>query len=191
AMGLPYAKATVIPCGVDTELFRPSPPPPRRARARLLMVGRLVPRKGGADLIRALAAVPDAELVIAGGPEADALDVDPEGARLRALATECGTADRVRFLGRVAHEEMPRLFADADIVVCVPWYEPFGIVPLEAMACGRAVVGSAVGGLLDTVVPGVTGDLVPPRAPERLAVVLRELIRDHERRESYGRAGVH
>jgi glycosyltransferase involved in cell wall biosynthesis len=77
----------------------------------------------------------------------------------------------------------------ADVVVCVPWYEPFGIVPVEAMACGRPVVGSAVGGLLDTVVPGETGELVPPRRPDLLAPVLRDLLADPARRERYGAAG--
>jgi glycosyltransferase involved in cell wall biosynthesis len=77
----------------------------------------------------------------------------------------------------------------ADVVVAVPWYEPFGIVPVEAMACGRPVVGSAVGGLLDTIVPGVTGELVPPRRPDLLAPVLRELLADSARREAYGKAG--
>jgi glycosyltransferase involved in cell wall biosynthesis len=84
---------------------------------------------------------------------------------------------------------MPSLLRSADAVVCVPWYAPFGIVPLEAMACGRPVVGSAVGGLLDTVVPGVTGELVPPRRPDLLAPVLRRLLDDPARRAAYGRAG--
>jgi glycosyltransferase involved in cell wall biosynthesis len=77
----------------------------------------------------------------------------------------------------------------ADLVVAVPWYEPFGIVPVEAMACGRPVVGSSVGGLLDTVVPGVTGELVPPRRPDLLAPVLRDLLADPGRRCRYGHAG--
>jgi glycosyltransferase involved in cell wall biosynthesis len=64
------------------------------------------------------------------------------------------------------------------VVVTVPWYEPFGIVPLEAMACGRPVVASAVGGLTDTVVHGTTGLLVPPRRPDRLAEALTALLRD-------------
>jgi glycosyltransferase involved in cell wall biosynthesis len=74
-------------------------------------------------------------------------------------------------------------------VVCVPWYEPFGIVPLEAMACGVPVVASAVGGLTDTVVNGVTGLHVPARDPRRLAEVLRTLLADPGPRASLGVAG--
>jgi glycosyltransferase involved in cell wall biosynthesis len=194
AMGMPEHHATVIPCGVDTDLFRPAPPngsgSASREPKRLLMVGRLVPRKGGAEVVRSLARVPDAELLIAGGPLADALCADPEVRRLRGIAEANGTADRVRFLGRVTHVRMPDLFRSADAVVSVPWYEPFGIVPLEAMACGRPVVGSAVGGMLDTILPGITGDLVRPRDPEQLALVLRHLLADGGRRAAYGRAGV-
>lgn len=129
------------------------------------------------------------ELLVAGGPAREDLGADPEVRRLRGLADARGVADRVRFLGSVAREDVPRLMCSADLVVSVPWYEPFGIVPVEAMACGRPVVGSAVGGLLDTVVPGVTGELVPPRRPDLLAPVLRDLLGDPERRAAYGRAG--
>jgi glycosyltransferase involved in cell wall biosynthesis len=109
--------------------------------------------------------------------------------RLRRLAERLGVAERVSFAGAIAREQVPALMCAADVVVTVPWYEPFGIVPLEAMACGRPVVGSAVGGLLDTVVPGVTGELVPPRHPDLLAATLRDLLADPERRAAYGRAG--
>jgi len=100
-------------------------------------------------------------------------------------------ADRVTFVGSVARGDVAALMCSADIVVAVPWYEPFGIVPVEAMACARPVVGSAVGGLLDTVVPGVTGELVPPRRPDLLAPVLRDLLADPFRRDAYGLAGRH
>ncbi|HJU97214.1 MAG TPA: glycosyltransferase, partial [Jiangellaceae bacterium] len=69
-----------------------------------------------------------------------------------------------------------------------PWYEPFGIVPVEAMACGRPVVGSAVGGLLDTVVDGITGLLVPPRDPAALAGAVRGLLDDPDLHARFGRA---
>jgi glycosyltransferase involved in cell wall biosynthesis len=81
------------------------------------------------------------------------------------------------------------LIRSSDLVVCTPWYEPFGIVPLEAMACGRPVVAAAVGGMLDTVVDGVTGIHVPPKDPARLAAVLAELLDSPEKRSQLGRAG--
>lgn len=188
AMGLPRPRATVIPCGVDTDDFRPLHVPPGD-RPRLLVIGRLVERKGVGNVIEALSQLPGVELMVAGGPAPEFLDTDPDIARLRRLAARHGVQDRVRFLGSVDRPDVPRVMAEADIVVAVPWYEPFGIVPLEAMACGRPIVGSAVGGLLDTIVPGVTGELVPPRRPHLLAPVLRDLLADPQRREEYGRAG--
>jgi glycosyltransferase involved in cell wall biosynthesis len=188
ALGMPPDRAVVIPCGVDVDTFRPLRVR-RSRRPRLLVIGRLVERKGVGNAIEALAKLPGAELVIAGGPTADALDTDPEVVRLRAVAQRLGVAGRVRFVGAVGRRDVPALMASADVVVAVPWYEPFGIVPLEAMACGRPIVGTAVGGLLDTVVPGVTGELVPPRRPDVLARVLRDLLDEPERQASYGRAG--
>jgi len=188
AMGMPPGSATVIPCGVDVSAFRPRPTA-ARSRPRLLVIGRLVERKGVGNVIDALVQLPGVELLVAGGPDREHLDADPEVRRLRGLAESRGVADRVRFLGSIARQDVPRLMCSADVVVSVPWYEPFGIVPVEAMACGRPVVGSAVGGLLDTVVPGVTGELVPPRRPDLLAPVLRDLLGDPERRTAYGRAG--
>ena len=189
-LGASRNRITVVPCGVDVEQFSPEGPVAERGdRPRVLCIGRLVPRKGFDTVIRALVAVPDAELVIAGGPSADAMAGDPEAARLAGLAERFGVADRVRLIGAVARPDMPALLRSADLVVCTSWYEPFGIVPLEAMACGVPVIASAVGGFLDTIVDRATGALVPPRRPDRLAAEMRRLLLEPFWREAYGTAG--
>ncbi|MEU2438884.1 glycosyltransferase [Streptomyces rubradiris] len=190
AMGLPEDRIGVVPCGVDPEQFTPvAHTRPPGARKRLLAVGRLVPRKGFDRAIRALAGVPDAELLIAGGPEADLLRTDPEAARLYGVAREYGVLDRVTLLGGVGRARMPRLMSSADLVLSLPRYEPFGIVPLEAMACATPVVATAVGGQLDTVVDGTTGLLVPADEDHDLAAALRALLADPGRLARYGAAG--
>lgn len=189
--GAPRRRVSVVPCGVDTGRFTPDGPrAPRGRRARLLTIGRLVPRKGVDDVIRALGRLDGAELVVVGGPPAARMDTDPELMRLRRVAAATGVADRVEFRGAVSREDMPAVVRSADVVVCAPWYEPFGIVPLEAMACGVPVVASRVGGLLDTVVDEVTGLHVPPRRPEALARAVGALLADDTRRAAMGRAGV-
>jgi glycosyltransferase involved in cell wall biosynthesis len=190
-LGVPGERVSVVPCGVDTAVFTPSGPvAARTARPRLLVLGRLVERKGQEDAVRALPAVPDAELVVVGGPAPDQVDADREVRRLRAIAEEVGVAERLVFAGSVPRADVPAWVRSADVVLAVPWYEPFGITPLEAMACGRPVVATAVGGLVDTVVDGITGDLVPPRDPGRLGTVLAALLADDDRRAAYGTAGV-
>ena len=190
-MGAASGHLTVIPCGVDLSLFRPDGPaervPPRQRR--LVCIGRLVERKGIGNALSALARVPGVELVVAGGPPRDRLSDDPEARRLMSIARDEGIQDRVDFRGRLGREELPPLLRSADALVSVPWYEPFGITPLEAMACGVPVVASAVGGLIDTVMDGVTGVHVPPRDPERLADALAALLADPEACIRYGRAG--
>ncbi|MCW3010892.1 MAG: glycosyl transferase, group 1, partial [Solirubrobacterales bacterium] len=190
-LGAGRSKVTVVPCGVDLTRFRPDGPrEERRLPHRLVYAGRLVERKGIGNAITALGDVPGCELVVAGGPPRAELAADPEAQRLGAIAELAGVADRVEFRGRVSHDELPVLLRSADALVTVPWYEPFGITPLEAMACGVPVVASAVGGLIDTVVDGLTGHHVPPRDPERLAAVLRDVLADPRRRAAQGRAGV-
>jgi glycosyltransferase involved in cell wall biosynthesis len=190
-LGLPTDRVSIVPCGVDTSVFTPrGPVAPRSDRRRLLILGRVVERKGHDDAVRALRALPDAELVVVGGPPADEVDDDAEIRRLRAVAAEEGVAERLLFTGSVARADVPAWIRSADVVLAVPWYEPFGITPLEAMACGRPVVASAVGGLVDTVADGLTGELVPPRDPGRLGEVLASLLADDERRAAYGAAGV-
>lgn len=185
-LGVPPRRVRVVPCGVDLSLFSPEgETAPRNGRPRLLSVGRLVERKGVDIVIEALADVPGAELLVAGG--LDGIDVDR--ARLRATAERVGVQDRVEFLGPVGRRDLPALIRSADAVVATPWYEPFGIVPLEAMACGVPVVGSAVGGLTESVLDGRTGMLVPPRDPRALATALRTLLSDDQVRRSMGVLG--
>ncbi|WP_067179002.1 glycosyltransferase [Microtetraspora niveoalba] len=181
AMGVPEDRIAVVPCGVDLELFNPyGPATPRDGRPRVLCVGRMVPRKGYDTVIRALRDVPGAELVIAG-------DEPEEVERLRRVAASCGLEDRVRLVGAVAHRDVPALMRSADVLVTVPWYEPFGMVPLEALACGVPVIASSVGGHLDTVAG--CGVLVPPRRPRALAAALRDLLARPDLRAALGEAG--
>jgi D-inositol-3-phosphate glycosyltransferase len=203
-LGGSTSRISVVPCGVGDEFvpWGPSDRSPRRARHRIVSVSRLVPRKGIADVIAALPRLADrfdVELIVAGGPNErpgvgyhpadDEVLGDPEAVRLAALASELGVRDRCRFVGRLDHSATAAMMRSADVVVCTPWYEPFGIVPVEAMACGVPVVGSAVGGLLDTVVDGQTGLLVPPRSPDDIAVAVGRMLAHPTWRRGLGRAG--
>jgi len=186
---------SIVPCGVDPDVFSTDvlAEPRPAGRLRLVCVGRLVERKGVGNVITALgllraAGGPDIELVIAGGPDSADLDGDPEVQRLRAVAAGAGVLDRVEFRGRVGRAELPGLLRSADVVVCVPWYEPFGIVPLEAMSCGVPVVATAVGGIVDSIVDGQCGLHVPPRRPDVLAATLSALLADAPRRAALGAA---
>jgi D-inositol-3-phosphate glycosyltransferase len=196
-LGIPGAKVSVVPCGVDLEHFTAELPtnashsaPERRYRYRLLSVGRLLPRKGYDIIIEALTRLPETELLIAGGAGSGDGTPEPEHDRLVTLAQRLEVADRVRLIGQVARSDLPALLHSADLVVCSPWYEPFGIVPLEAMACGVPVVATAVGGMLDTVVDSVTGALVPPRDPVALADVIGPLLESPSRRAELARAAL-
>lgn len=183
AMGVPEQRIAVVPCGVDLSAFCPEGPvAPRTSGGLVLSIGRMVPRKGVDTVIRAMRQLPGANLVIAGGRQDD-----EEAVRLRELAEGYGMGHRVHVIGSVPREHVPALMRSADVVVTVPWYEPFGLVPVEAMACGVPVVASAVGGHLDTVAG--CGVLVPPRRPRALARALRDVLGNPERRAALGAAG--
>jgi glycosyltransferase involved in cell wall biosynthesis len=197
-MGIPRANITIVPCGVDLDTFSPDGPawprgpgagPGRQpARHRVLALSRLVERKGVDTAIQAIADVPGAELLVAGGPPQPGLPADPEFRRLQQVAADAVVAHRVTFLGQVPHAEVPALLRSVDLAVSLPWYEPFGMVPVEAMACGVPVVASAVGGHIDTVRDDITGVHVPPRDPAAIAGQIARLLADPARRAALGAA---
>ncbi|MEU7816973.1 glycosyltransferase [Pseudonocardia sp. NPDC049154] len=193
-LGARRSAVRVVPYGVDTETFQPEGPTLRRGEhPRLLAVAGLDEEAGVQDVIRALRTVPEAELLVAGGPRTDDPEIDPardrELARLHTVARAARVERRVRFLGAVRRGTVPALLRSADALVHVPHRTSFGMVALEAMACGRAVVASAVGALAETVVDQVTGVLVPPARPDVLAQALRALLREGAVPLAFGIAG--
>jgi glycosyltransferase involved in cell wall biosynthesis len=191
-IGVPRTQLTVVPAGVDSERFTPEGPAVERdpERPRILSVGKLVERKGFGDVIQAMRFVPGAEVVIVGGPAPDQLPADPGARKLRALAEKLQVADRFRLVGRVPSADMPRWYRSADLFVAAPWQDEWEPSALEAMACGVPIVGTAVGGLTEAVVDGLTGDLVPARDPRALGGALRRLVNDKVRRFAYATAAL-
>lgn len=189
--GVDRAKLSLVPCGFDPLEFHPLPRSFARAKIGyrdgerlILQLGRMVPRKGVENVIRGLSHLMKKEkirarLVVVGGDKNDKGSLrSPELVRLRAVAEAEGVADHVDFKGPVERQELKFYYNAADVFVTTPWYEPFGITPLEAMACGTPVVGSAVGGVKYTVRDGRTGYLVPANDPEALAGRLAGLYRN-------------
>ncbi len=201
--GADPSRVSLIPSGVDGERYRPAARDEARARIGLdgdgpvvVYVGRMLPRKDVRNVVRAMALLASgddeashARLLLVGG---DALDPGPgtdgETGELRRLASELGIGDRMLFVGQRQPDVLRYYYCAGDVAVSTPWYEPFGLTPLEAMACGRPIVGSAVGGLTYTIADGQTGFLVPPRDPRALAARLRELLTDRTMRDAFGQA---
>jgi phosphoheptose isomerase len=185
------ARITIVPCGFDQAEFWPINKALARAalgfepdQRLILQLGRMVPRKGIDTVIRGFARLvreltSDARLVIVGG-DSDQPDstVTPELGRLQALTIDEGVANLVTFTGRRGREALKYYYSAADVFVTTPWYEPFGITPLEAMACGTPVIGANVGGIKFAVRDGETGYLIPPNDPQALAERLVQLYRN-------------
>jgi glycosyltransferase involved in cell wall biosynthesis len=191
-LGVPRRSIKVVPCGVDTETFAPEGPAAKRGdRPRLVTVTGMRDHEHDslATLLRAVAKVPGAELVVAGGPNRGDLSKDHTYRRLAALTQSLDLSGRVLFAGRLDHGKLPPLLRSADLFVCMSEYEPSGMVCVEAMACGTPVVASAVGGQVDAVVDGTTGVLVPPGRPALLAHRIRGLLAHPMLLEAFSVAG--
>ena len=196
--GADPGRIAVIPCGVDTELFTPGDQGAARATLgldagpQLLYVGRLAPIKGLETLLdgmaRLHAAGSPAHLTIVGGDADEPLD--GHEAELRSRLARLALGDAVTFVGAQPQERLRTWYVAADATVLPSYYESFGMVALEAMACGSPVVASRVGGLQTTVRHGVTGLLVPDHDPVSLAEAFTRLLGDADLRWRLGREGV-
>ncbi|HEY8597396.1 MAG TPA: glycosyltransferase [Thermomicrobiales bacterium] len=195
------ARVATIPSAVNTQRFRPTDRDEARQRLGLdphapivVYIGRILPRKDVRNVVRAVALLAHqvaspVQLLLVGGEtiEPDPIATPEIGEVLR-LAAELGIADRVICTGQRQPDELHWYYGAGDVAVTTPWYEPFGLTPLEGMACGRPVIGSAVGGITYTIADGLTGFLVPPRDPQALADRLRLLLAEPALRERMGRA---
>jgi glycosyltransferase involved in cell wall biosynthesis len=184
------ARLSVLTRGVDVERYSPVGPalPHGDLHRVLCLAPNPLPHNGFDMMIRALPRVPGAEVVVA---ETDVTDQSHDEARsgLKRLAAELGVADRVRFMGTVAADQLPMLLRSADVVACTPRVPPRATTVLQAMASGVAVVTLPVGVLDDVVVHGVTGLLVSPSNPAEFAGALRSLHAQRFLRQSMGAAG--
>ena len=202
--GVNHQKVSIIPPGVDTHHFYPIPPDEAKeaigispAERMALFVGRIEPLKGVDTLIEAMAilkrtcksfACPDYLVIIGGDPEGEEDRTSEEMQRLQALCSQLGLNDIVLFLGKRAQMTLPYYYSAAEVVVMPSFYESFGMVALEAMACGTPVIASQVGGLAFLVKDGETGYFVPAQDPDALAAKLRLLFIDHDLRARFGKA---
>jgi len=189
-------KLRVIPCGFDpTEMW-----PMDKSLARLLLgipanehvvlqLGRIVPRKGIDNAIRGFSRlvknhdIPARLLIVGGDSETPDPKYTPEISRLKKVAAKEGVARKVQFIGRKTRHALKYYYSAADVFISTPWYEPFGITPVESMACGTPVIGSNVGGIKYTVEDGTTGFLVDPKDPDSLGEKLAYLYNHPEERK--------
>ncbi len=185
--GADAGRVEVVAPGVDHEIFRPLPPAARVAERTalglgpgpvLLFAGRIQPLKGAGLAVAALAELgdPSAVLLVVGGPSGP--DGPAELARLHALVDELGLTDRVRFVPPQSHADLARYYRAVDVCLVPSHSESFGLVALEAAACGTPVVAAAVGGLSSLVDDGVTGHLVDSRDPGDYAAPIARLLAD-------------
>lgn len=180
----------VIPGGTDLSTFHVIPKAEARSQLGfaiheqlVLYVGRFDPRKGIETLVRSVAklkaenSATPLRLVIVGGSDPDQIDGE-ERSRIESLVHALKLAEHTQFVGQIGHDRLPLYYTAADVCVIPSHYEPFGLVAIEAMACGTPVVASDVGGLKFTVIPGETGWLVPPKDVDGFAAAIDRVLND-------------
>lgn len=193
----------VVPCGFDASEFAPIDQAQARQRLGVpadafvvLQLGRMVARKGVDNVIQAIGKLPAearkrVRLYVVGGNTVQPdVAATPELGRLQAVAAAAGVSAQTVFVGKRGRADLRAWYSACDVFVSTPWYEPFGITPVEAMACGRAVIGADVGGIRSTVRDGRTGFLVPPKNPEALAERLLQLMQQPDLCRELGQAGL-
>lgn len=196
SLGVRNDRIHVVPNGTDPNRFQPQDEPGIRDSLRLndapmlLTVGRLVPRKGIDTVLEALPTIadsaPDVHYVIAG--------TGPDQSRLKSMVERLGLQSRVHFVGYVDHDQLPAYYSAADVFVMParnnpPDVEGFGIVFLEANACGTPVIGARSGGITDAIQDGETGFLVPPDDPSALATSAITLLTNPTEANALGKRG--
>lgn len=195
-------RVTIIPCGFSQAEFYPIEKSIARKLLHLpekeriiLQLGRMVPRKGIDNVIKALAHLRNAgenlKLVIVGGDADDMRhSTNSEYGRLAGIARDMNVSDAVIFAGRKSRGQLKYYYSASDLFITTPWYEPFGITPLEAMACGTPVIGSDVGGIKYSVADGQTGTLVPPNDAAALAEKISAMIADKSKLAELGQNAI-
>lgn len=183
--GLDPRQVTVLANGVDTQTFSPNGPLNPRQRPYCLTVGRLGPRKGLEDLLHCarflIEPFPDLQFLIAGS--------GPLEGQLQAVIKKYGLHGRVTLLGHIGHRsQLAELYRGATAYIHPAHYEGLPTVLLEAMACGRPVVATAVGGALDVIEDGHNGLLVPPKTPQAMAAAVARIVRNPGLATQLGRA---
>jgi len=195
----PVTKISVLQCGFNPSEFHPVNKSEARQRLGLpgsefilLQLGRMVPRKGVDNVIRAVSRLHHRVklLIVGGDEEAPATMNTPEIRRLQEIAKHERVIDDIHFVGRKCRSELKYFYAAADLFVTTPWYEPFGITPLESMACGTPVIGADVGGIKYSVTHGKSGFLVPPNQPGALATAIDRCIENPTMLQAMGNEAI-
>ena len=198
--GVPCEKISVIPCGVDTHLFNILNPFQSKLHLGLprkrfiLFVGRIDPVKGIDTLLKAINIVRDKLeqsqdinlLIIGGDLDHSHYSKNSEMSRLKRLSTKLGLKNMVAFLGAQRQDQLPYFYSAAEVCVLPSRYESFGMVALEAMACGTPVIASKVGGLTSFIQDGITGFLVPEEDERSLAEKILTILKHPSLKDRMG-----